>query len=398
MGKYDFSTIVDRRGSACVKWDLAPTADVIPMWVADMDFKAAPFIMDALRKRVEHGIFGYTHIPDSYYDAVCSWFSRRRGWKIEREWIMPVGGIVPAISICIEALCRKGGNVIINSPAYNCFFSSVRNTGRVLLESKLVPVEEGGRTTFRIDFEQLEQMCADPQTDLYLLCNPHNPTGRVWTREELVKIGDICRRHGVTVISDEIHCEIEMPGHSFIPFASISEEHQKMSVTFNSPTKAFNIAGLQISNMIASDPQMRAKIDRVVNIWEHCDLNPFGITALQAAYSEEGDEWLREMNAVVHENYQSLVERISSELPQLGVCILEGTYLAWLDCRYITSRGVTTADVQKRLTEEFKVWINSGTMYGDGDFMRINLATPRTLCEEGISRMIAGLKEVVQTL
>ena len=392
-----FDQIIDRRGTGSFKWDEAREG-VLPMWVADMDFKAAPFIMDALRARLEHGIFGYTHIPESYYDAVVRWFSRRRGWTIERDWIMPVDGIVPAISICIEALSRKGSNVVINSPAYNCFYSSIRNTGRVLLENRLVPYEEGGRTCFRIDFEELETMCADPQTDVFLLCNPHNPTGRIWTREELVRIGDICRRHGVTVISDEIHCEIEMPGHRFIPFASISPEHQQMSVTFNSPTKAFNIAGLQISNMIASDPEKRAKIDRVVNTWEHCDLNPFGVTALQAAYSEEGEAWLKEMNAQVHENYLHLCSRVAEELPQLRVSSLEGTYLAWLDCRYITSRGITTAELQNRLTEEFKVWINSGTMYGDGDFMRINLAAPGSICNEGISRIVEGLKEILKSI
>ena len=392
MGRYDFDSVVDRRGSGCVKWDYAKDPDVIPMWVADMDFKAAPFIMEALQRRLDHGVFGYTKIPQGYYDSVIDWFSRRRGWKIDREWIYPVDGIVPAISICIEALCRPGGKAIINAPAYNCFYSSVRNTGRVLVENTLVLDESGALPTFRMDFDLLERQCADPLADVFLLCNPHNPTGRVWTREELVRIGEICARHGVTVISDEIHCEIEMPGHRFIPFASISPEHQAMSITFNSPSKPFNIAGLQISNMIISDPEKRSRIDRVVNTWEHCDQNPFGVAALQAAYSPEGEEWLREMNAYVWDNFCMLRDRLADELPQFRPCVLEGTYLAWLDCRSLTGRGIATADVQKKLTDEFKVWINSGTMYGDGDFMRINLATPHSIFSEGLDRIIRGLR------
>lgn len=388
--RYDFSTVFDRHDTNSVKWDLCPDPEVIPMWVADMDFKAAPFIMDAVRKRVEHGIFGYTHVPDRYYDAVIEWFGRRRGWTVKREWIRYISGIVPALSVVVDALTEPGEKVVFQTPAYNCFFSCVKNNGREGLESPLIYDGSGDQPTFRMDFEDLERKCSDPDAKLFILCNPQNPAGRVWTEDELLKAGEICRRHGVTVVSDEIHCELEMPGHRYVPFASLCP--QDTPVTFCSPSKSFNIAGLEIANIITADPDKYARIMKTIQKFEQCDLNPIGVDALIAAYSPEGEEWLSQLNGYIWQNYLTLKEMFERECPQIKVCRLEGTYLVWIDCKALTSKGITTLEVQDSLTANEKVWINSGTMYGDGDFMRINIACPHSTLVEGISRVTAGLK------
>jgi len=392
--KYNFDEIVDRHQSNSVKWDLCPIEGVIPMWVADMDFKAAPFILDAVRKRIEHGVFGYTHVPERYYQSVIDWFMSRRGWKIEKDWIQPICGIVPAISIAVEALSEPGDNVLFQSPAYNCFFAAVKNNGRTILENKLVVDESGELPTFRIDFEKFEEQCADPRTSLFILCNPHNPSGRMWTEEELRRMGEICLKHGVTVVSDEIHCELEMPGNKFTPFASLSEEFVDNCVTFNSPSKSFNIAGLEIANIITKDPAKREKLHDVIYRFEHRDLNPLGVEALMAAYTKEGAEWLDELKPYLYENFKTLVSMFAAEFPEVKVSKLEGTYLVWIDCKYFTAKGVTTLELQRSLTRTEKVWINNGTMYGDDDYMRINIACPRSVLVEGVNRIITGFRRI----
>ena len=281
---YDFDEIVNRRGSGSVKWDARPPfgipgEEVIPLWVADMDFKAAPFILDALKKRVDHGVFGYVNVPDSYYDAVISWFAGRHGWKMEKEWILYTTGVVPALSAVIKAFCKPSDKVIVQTPVYNCFFSSIRNNGCERLDVPLLYHD----STYSFDFDALERACADPKARVLLLCNPHNPAGRVWKAEELERVGEIARRHGVVVVSDEIHCEIVMPGHRFVPFASVSAGNQSCCVTLCSPSKSFNIAGLQIANIVTDNADWLKRIDRAVNDNEICDVNPFGVVALQAA-------------------------------------------------------------------------------------------------------------------
>lgn len=396
--RYDFDEIIDRRGSFSVKWDSCPDRDVIPMWVADMDFKAAPFILDAVRGRVEHGVFGYTRVPGEYYSHVIDWFGKRRGWKIEKDWIQYISGIVPALSVAVDALTGPGEKVIFQTPAYNCFFSSVRNNGREALLSPLIYDESGELPTFRMDFEGVERLCADPKATLFILCNPQNPAGRVWTKEELVTLGQICLRHGVNVVSDEIHCELEMPGHVYTPFASICPEFQQNSVTFCSPSKSFNIAGLEIANIITSDPHKRDAISRSINKFEHCDLNPLGVPALMAAYSPEGEEWLRQLNEYIYRNYTTMLEMVEERMPEIRISRLEGTYLAWIECKFFTKRGMSTRQIQDSLIENEKVWINSGTMYGDGDFMRMNLACPRAVFKEGMSRVLAGMRRLAEQL
>lgn len=393
MHKYDFDKVFDRRDTDSVKWDLCAPG-VIPMWVADMDFKCAPFVLDAIKRRVEHGIFGYTHVPDAYYESVINWFDKRRGWKIEKEWIRYIAGLVPALSIAVDALTEPSSKVAFHTPNYNCFFSSVENQGRIVKRCPLIYDRSGAQPTFRIDFEAFDRDMADPEVSLYILCNPHNPVGRAWTCEELAQIGSICRAHGVTVVADEIHCELEMPGHKYTPFAAISQENQSCCVSFNSPSKSFNIAGLGISNIITDDGEKYCKILKSIKQFEHCDLNPLGVEALMAAYTPEGEEWLDQLNAYIYENYQIFCQMMSESVPYVPVCKLEATYLVWIDCSAFTSRGITTQSIQSSLTENEKVWINAGGMYGDDHFMRINIACPRETLIEGTKRIIAGLQRL----
>ena len=380
--KYDFDEIVNRRGTNSVKWDEAKEEGVIPMWVADMDFKAAPCILDALKKRVDHGVFGYTIVPDSYYESIISWFERRHQWHIERDWIIYTSGVVPAISAIIKALTEPGDKVLVQTPVYNCFFSSIRNNGCTTAENALV--RKGN--SYEIDFDDFERQAADEKTKVFLLCNPHNPAGRVWTPEELSRMNDICLRHNVKVIADEIHCELVMPGHEFTPFAAVSKACQDNCITTNSPTKSFNIAGLQIANIITNNAEDRQKIDRAININEVCDVNPFGVIALQAAYNE-GEDWIDQLNVYLWENYQALKTFFKDNLPQLEVINLEGTYLVWVNVR---AMGMTGNELTDKLLKEGKVFVNRGTMYGETtgeDYIRINIAMPRSLMLEGLKRM-----------
>jgi len=379
--KYDFDEVVNRRGSHCVKWDEA-SEGVIPLWVADMDFKAAPAIQEAIRKRAEHGVFGYALVEEDYYLAVINWFQSRHDWHIRREEILYTTGVVPAMSVAIKALTMPGEKVLILSPDYNCFFSSVRNNGCEVLESVLVRKDD----SFEVDWADFEAKCADEKTTVFLLCNPHNPTGRVWTKTELMHMNDICMQYGVKVVSDEIHCELVMPGYNFHPFAAVSDQCRKNSVILNSPSKSFNIAGLQTANIICSQPEWRRRIDRAININEVCDLNPFGPVALVAAYNESGD-WIDELNKYIWGNYQALCEFIGRELPLLKVCKLEGTYLPWID---ISAYGVSSQQICDRIMSEGKVWVNPGTMYGpqSGEgYIRVNIACPRSLLMEALERI-----------
>lgn len=386
--KYDFDKVISRRGTDSYKWDSAESEHVLPMWVADMDFHTAPAIVDALRLRVEHGILGYTRVPDSYYDAVTGWFMRRHGWKMNREWIIYTSGVVPAVSAVIKALTVPGDKVLVQTPVYNCFFSSIRNNGCKMVSSPLV----FAGNTYTIDYEDLECKAADPKVKVMLLCNPHNPAGRVWKREELVRIGEICIRHGVTVVSDEIHCELVFPGHRYTPFASISEDFLWHSVTCLSPSKAFNIAGLQIANIVCADADRRAKIERAINDNEVCDVNPFGVIATQAAYNG-GEEWLNQLIEYLYGNYLYMCEFCREHLPEFPVTILEGTYLVWMDCRKLR---ISSEELERRLFAEAGLWLNAGTMYGaEGEgFMRWNIACPRTTLTEGLKCFVDFIKNL----
>ncbi len=386
--EYDFTTEGAPRGTNSVKWDMKP--GVLPMWVAEMDFPVAPFIVDAVRERVEKGVFGYTLVPASYYDCVMRWFFERYDWAIERGHIIPVSGIVPATSIAVKALTEPGDKVVFFTPAYNCFFNNISNQGAVRSECMLVWNEAARR--YDPDWEDFEARIADPATKAFLLCNPHNPTGRLWTRDELQRMGDICLKHGVPVISDEIHCEIVAPGLKYVPFASINPEFARNSISFVSPTKPFSMPGLEIANIVSANADFLGRMDRVINIWEHCDVNQLGIVALQAAYTPEGAEWLDQMNAVVHENWLELRNRFAEEFPRVRVATLDATYLNWLDFAPLGLRGM---QIQDHLLEHEKLWVNAGDIYGSPSCMRINLACPRTTLKRGLDLYFKGLHELL---
>lgn len=386
--EYDFSRPTERRGTDSYKWDSAPEADIIPLWVADMDFETFPGITESLQRRVAHGIFGYTRVPEAYYEAVCNWFGKHHGWHINREDIIYTSGVVPAVSAVIKALTLPGDQVIVQGPVYNCFFSSIRNNGCETVSNSLIYNKEELR--YEIDFDDLERKLAHERARLMLLCNPHNPGGRVWTRDELTRVAELCHKYGVRVVSDEIHCELTLYDNEYVPFGSLPDELSHGSITCCSPSKAFNTAGLQIANIVCRDAEVRNRIDRAININEVCDVNPFGVIALQAAYSDEGYEWLTQLRAYISSNYDLLRERFARELPKCKVMRMEGTYLAWIDC---TELHIPSDEIEEMLMHENKVWVNAGSMYGaeGAAFIRINMACTSELLNEGITRIVNGL-------
>lgn len=386
--EYDFSRPTDRRGTDSYKWDSAPEADIIPLWVADMDFETFPGITEALQRRVAHGIFGYTRVPEAYYEAVCNWFGKHHGWHINREDIIYTSGVVPAVSAVIKALTLPGDQVIVQGPVYNCFFSSIRNNGCEMVSNSLIYNKE--ELHYEIDFDDLERKLAHERARLILICNPHNPGGRVWTRDELTRVAELCHKYGVRVVSDEIHCELTLYDNEYVPFGSLPDELSHGSITCCSPSKAFNTAGLQIANIVCRDAEVRNRINRAININEVCDVNPFGVIALQAAYSDEGYEWLTQLRAYISSNYDLLLERFARELPKCKVMRMEGTYLAWIDCSEL---HISSDEIEEMLMHENKVWVNAGSMYGTegAAFIRINMACTSELLNEGITRIVNGL-------
>lgn len=386
MMEYDFDTIIPRRGTNSYKWDTPEAEGVLPMWVADMDFRTAPAVVRAVERRAAQGIYGYTKVPAAYYEAVVDWFAGRHGWRIRPEWMIYTSGVVPALSAVIQALTEPGDRVIVQTPAYNCFFSSIRNSRCELSANPLLYHE--GRYT--VDFDDLEAKAADPKAKLMLLCNPHNPSGRVWTPAELRRMGEICLRNGVLVLSDEIHCELSYEGHGYTPFASLSGEFERRSVMCLSPSKAFNLAGLQIANIVTPDAEIRRRIDRAINVNEVCDVNPFGVEATIAAYNE-GAGWLDALRGYLWANFRYLQAFLAENLPQTVVVPLEGTYLAWIDCRAL---GMSSERIAQRLLDEGRLMVNPGTLYGPGGegFVRLNFACPRAVLAEGLERLVRILK------
>ena len=378
---FDFDTEVIRRGSDCMKWDECPE-DVIPLWVADMDFKAAPAILRALQKRAEHGVFGYEHIPARYYDSITRWLLKRDNFELCKSWILSVPAVIPGLSAILQALTLPGDQAIIQTPCYNNFFSSIRNSGLETVENPLLYKEN----QYFIDFEDLEKKLSHPRAKVLILCNPHNPTGRLWSRDELEKIGNLCIEHDILVISDEIHCDVRPYGSKFIPFGSLGKEYLNASVTIRSASKAFNLAGLQNAYIICSDKKRLERIDRQININEICDLNPFGIEATIAAY-DESEDWLNAVNIYIQDNYKLLKKHFSEKHPNIKILPLESTYLAWLDCK---ATGLSSDELAQRLLENAKVRVNSGTLYGEktGEgFLRINLACSRITLQTALERI-----------
>lgn len=395
MSGFDFDRTTDRRHTGSVKWDSFEKGDdILPMWVADMDFETAPAVKEAVMARAATGIYGYTHIPmEEYSAAVGDWMERRHGYRPDPALTVITTAVVPAISACIKAMTHPGDGVIVQTPVYNCFFSSIRNNGCRMVDAPLrkVDLRDMGLFTYEMDFNALERAAADPRNKVLLLCNPHNPAGRAWTRDELLKVAEICRRHEVTVVSDEIHCDLTMPGYEFVSYATLPEEFSSRAFVLASPSKAFNTAGLQIANIFAGNGRLRLAADRAVNDMEVCDVNPFGVAGLIAAYTK-GEEWLRELLIYLDGNYRALREFFRRELPGLSISRLEATYLVWVDTKPL---GIESDRLEHLLLTEGRVWLNSGVMYGADGFMRINIATQRARMMEGLRRFAGVVKDLI---
>ncbi|MBQ3635991.1 MAG: pyridoxal phosphate-dependent aminotransferase [Bacteroidales bacterium] len=385
MSTWNFDEMTSRRGSGCYKWDVDPYDDVLPMWVADMDFKTAPEITQSVIDRAAQGIFGYTKVSDAFYDAITNWYSRRYGSHVEKNWILYTSGVVPALSAIIKALTSPLDEVVVLTPVYNCFFSSIRNNDCNPVE---VPLMRHG-DSYEIDFEAFERAVARDRAKLFLLCNPHNPAGRAWSKAELRKLGEACRRHSVTVVSDEIHSGIIMPGNTFTPYINVGSDLAANSVTTSSSSKSFNTAGLQVSYIFSPREGFRKAIDRALNINEVCDVNPFGVEALVTAYNK-CEPWLDDLCRYIYGNYELLKSFVDKELPELSVLRLEATYLAWIDIR---RTGMSSSLMSKKLLDN-GLRLSPGNIYGNAGegYMRINLATQRSRVEEGLRRLKKALK------
>jgi cystathionine beta-lyase len=384
MKKYNFDEIIPRSGTNCIKYDarewMFKTDDVMPLWVADTDFRTPDFIVDAIRKRAEHELFGYTFKPDSYYDAIIGWMKRRHNWEVKKEWISFSPGVVAGLTIAIETFSKPGDGVIVQPPVYFPFFDSVKGTKRKLVENPLK--NENGRLTF--DFEDLKSKI-DKTTKLLLLCNPQNPGGMVWTRSELEKLSSICLENGVMVISDEIHSDLIFTGHSHIPFTKLSEEAAKNSLVCMAPSKTFNVAGLASSLVIIPDKTKHARYERALNVGHLGMGNIFGTVALEAAYIH-GDEWLAQLMDYLWENYLFLEKFMKVHLPKINVMKPEATYLIWLDFR---GYGMNDEELMKFTVNKAKVGLNNGGRFGTGGdgWMRLNIGCPRSVLEEGLNRL-----------
>lgn len=382
---YNFDEIIDRKNTNAIKWDVSPSLDILPMWIADMDFKTAPEIIEALQNRVSHGIFGYTQTPEQFYISIQNWWKKQHGLSLEKEWILPVIGVIPALSAAIRSLTEKGDQIIIQPPVYNHFYTPIENCGCEITENNL----SYNNGIYTIDFEDLEIKASHPKAKLLLISNPHNPVGRVWTKEELLQIAKICHKHNVIVISDEIHCDLVFSGQKHIPFASLDDQYISNSITLASISKSFNLAGLQVGYVFTKTAELYNKVKSIFTIQEMELLSPLAIEALIAAY-DKGESWLTELKKYLYHNYIFLQDFIASELPQIKVVPLQATYLVWLDC---SALQLNSDEIAKMLQEEQKLWINSGTMYGKAGegFLRINIATPQKLLFEGLQRLKKAL-------
>lgn len=382
---YNFDTVVDRRGTDCEKFDFAQEhglpADALPMWVADMDFPAPPEVLDALRGCVDHGIFGYSGVKADYAEAVTGWFSRRFGWQTRPEWIVRTPGVVFALAMAVRAFTEPGDPVLIQPPVYRPFFSVIRNNGRRVVENPLV-LKDG---RYGIDFEGFERAIVDQRIRLFLLCSPHNPAGRVWTADELRALGEICDRHGVIVVSDEIHCDFTWPEHPHTPFILAAPEMAERSVVCTAPSKTFNLAGLQASNLFAPGAELREALKKEIAACGFGELNSMGLAACKAAY-RTGDRWLDALKDYLRGNLAYMRDFLRRELPMLRLIEPEGTYLAWVD---FSALGLAPAALNDLIAHRARLWLDDGTIFGaqGAGFQRFVLACPRATVEEAMRRL-----------
>lgn len=391
--RYDFDAPVRRRGTNCVKWDVCAEG-VLPLWVADMDFRAAPAIVDALCRRAEEGVYGYALPPAAWHESLAKWLAERHGWDILPEWAVDSTGVLPALGAVLRACCSPGDKVVLQAPAYNGFFSVIASQGCEIGWSPLrrVPARSGmkGDFTYEMDFDDLERKVADPRAKVFLISNPHNPAGRAWTAEELRKAGEICRRHGVLVASDEIHADLQMPGSKHVPFALAGDWRPGEFVTFWSATKAFNLAGLHAAVALCPDSVLRTKICKAQEVGGSGHLNAFGFVASAAAWDCCSD-WLDELRAYLFGNYEAMLAFLRERMPAVKCTTLEATYLAWLD---VSAFGLPSGELARRLEAEAHVKLSPGSIYAEpngGAFLRVNLASPRAMLMEALERVASWL-------
>lgn len=383
--KYDFDSIVERRGTNSLKYDFTraygKNESVIPLWVADMDFKTAPEITERLKKIVEHGIFGYSDGNKDYFEAVAGWYQRRFGWKVEQDWLIKTPGIVFAIAMAVRAYTKEGDAVLIQQPVYYPFSHAIIDNKRKCINSPLV--FSNGR--YEINFEDFEKKIVEQKVKLFILCSPHNPVGRVWEVGELKKLADICMRHGVTIVSDEIHSDFTYTGHTHHVLASLAPEYEKITVTCTAPSKTFNLAGLQISNIFIPNKDLRNRFQQEIMSAGYSQVNLMGIIACQAAY-EEGEYWVDELKCYLEENLSFVRTFLKEKLPEIKLIEPEGTYLIWLD---FGALNLTEEEREKFLSERAQLWLDSGAIFGkDGEgFERINIACPRAVLEKAFRQL-----------
>lgn len=383
--KYNFDKIIKRRNTKSVKWDLGEE-DVIPMWVADMDFEVLDVITDKIIERANHPIYGYTIPNDEYYNSIIKWWKDRYNYSIKKDWISYSPGVVPAVNMLIRAFTNPGDRVLLQTPVYHPFYEAVKNNGCELVENPLRLVDN----KYFMDFEDLERKFKDYNVKVMVLCSPHNPVGRVWTKEELLMLGELCLKYGVIVISDEIHCDLVYKDYKHIPFPSISDEFAKMGVMCTAPSKTFNLAGLQVSSVIIPNEILRKKFNHILDCNGLMLPNIFGIEALEAAYNH-GEKWLNQLIDYLKGNLEYLTEFIEENIPKVKVIKSEGTYLVWLDCREL---NMGPKELHEFFLIEAKVWFDEGYIFGNaGDgFERVNIACPRSILEEGLRRIDKAIK------
>lgn len=381
---YNFDDLIDRRNTNCMKWDrleeLFGGTGLLPLWVADMDFSAPPAVLKAIKERTNHPIFGYNYSSDEYYQAVISWMKRRHNWKIDREWILFTPGVVPALSYSVKAYTEPDDNIIIQSPVYRPFYTTIENNGRNIITNPLI--YRDGR--YFMDYEDLEAKI-DSKTKLLILCSPHNPVGRVWTKEELTKLGEICLKNDIIIISDEIHFDIVYKGYDHTVLANVSPEIRERCIICTAPSKTFNIAGLQISNIIIPNNELREKYSLELEKDHIIRPNVFGEGALVAAYNESED-WLDSLLEYLEKNRDFFISFVDKNIPQLKVVKPEGTYLLWVD---FSDLGMNSEELRDFLVNKCKLAVNPGEMFGkeSGLFQRFNIGCPRSILEEALIRI-----------
>lgn len=386
----DFDTIVDRRNTNCLKYDFAKRRgmpeDLMPLWVADMDFKISSYVQDALDQQIKHGIFGYSEVQEEYFETVKKWMQRRYGWEVDRRWLVKTPGIVFALAMAVKAFTNPEDGVLIQSPVYYPFSEVIRDNGRVILSNTLFLGEDN---KYHIDFEDFEKKIVAHKVKLFFLCNPHNPVGRVWTKEELTRLGDICYKHQVIVVSDEIHADFVFKGKHHV-FASLKKEYQEITITCTSPSKTFNLAGLQLSNIFIANPKIKAAFRRQIDAAGYSQLNVMGLVSCQAAY-EQGDVWYEALHQYIRDNIEYTKTYIEQKIPQVTMIDHEGTYLVWLDFRKLS---LTSEALEDLIIKKAKLWLDSGKIFGESGegFQRINVACPRAVLKEALERIEKAIK------